>query len=830
MAVILTVTATPSSFAAGTWPLATLQGGPAYRLTVTPTSASTSSVYSGYQALLASNDNGGLYMVDRRVELYNGTGGGTLVGQSALLSWSAGQAITITVRLAAGANASSIQISGATTGNGTFPFTSTGTYFTNSVLGVGQFTNSNTFTWPGTISNIDDTAGITRSAVVSAAATVTSAASRIRRRAALVSATATAASAAVLLGSASAATSASATVSSSARVTHRRGAVASASATASSAASGLASFGYAQSTSALWPFGRSETANVMPGGYLVAGVDADGRTPVQVDTQPSGSAFLIAVARPVATVNKTVTDNKGNTFTSLGTGDYGGSSAWENQILLALDANGGTDHEWSANGILNDEITFGVSEIANCAYRAAYATSFTPNGQTQISPSVNLKGRGVVVVDWFGDGPVNGAEGAVWTITASGEGSTWLVADSRIINHTNGWIQWKRWYRTFNAATNGIQLQLTTVNPAQGARWHATALMEVNLVEGSAAASAAASVTSAALRTLRRAGVASSAGTVTSAALRTLARGAVTSATASAASAAVPVRNRSAATSAAATTSSAATPARNRSAAASGVATVTSAAALTGTYSAAASATATVSSAAIRALKRAAAAVASASVSSAAQPLSGGPGASASATATVSAAAVRTMRRSAAASAAATVTTAFNAADPVVAVEDAIQAWVVAGSGLAANRVIWKDQSGPAINGTYIALKLRDIGRPAEDWTVLTKTGNAVTHAVVGPRTATLEITCFYAPPLGALQGILILDRVIAAKGLPSVQAVLRAGNVGIGRTGRARSIDGVRSELFDPRATVEVTLHLMSEISEPGYDLEAALVALDVD
>lgn len=50
------------------------------------------------------------------------------------------------------------------------------------------------------------------------------------------------------------------------------------------------------------------------------------------------------------------------------------------------------------------------------------------------------------------------------------------------------------------------------------------------------------------------------------------------------------------------------------------------------------------------------------------------------------------------------------------ALEDAIHAWIVAGSGLAAGQVIWYGQNGPAPSGTYITVRMRSIRPTGNDW------------------------------------------------------------------------------------------------------------------
>ena len=241
------------------------------------------------------------------------------------------------------------------------------------------------------------------------------------------------------------------------------------------------------STSGMWLYGRSDTSNTIPGGYLPAGggADADGRTPTPIDTEASGSTFYVAVSRPNNVVDTAITDNKGNTYAAIATGDYKGIWPLLTEVYVKVGGTGGADHEITANGILDNEITIGFDEI-KCAYLADYATSYTTSGSTQISPTgVDLKGPGWVYVDWFGDSRVSGGEGSIWTVTAQDEGGTvgsqWQVVDARLTNRGDGWIQWKRWRRYYAAATTDIRLQLSTLSPTLGARWFAAAFGDPDL-------------------------------------------------------------------------------------------------------------------------------------------------------------------------------------------------------------------------------------------------------------------------------------------------------------------------------------------------------------
>lgn len=506
MAVILTVTTTPTSFASGTFgAFATAANTGIYRFTITPDAASSTYTGGAFHAIFGQS-HGGLWLNDANLELYTEPGDALVFSRA--MTWSAAQTITITIDTRSGTRG--VTIAGATTGNGTFSFATAGPYIsTAETLWVGVF-NTTLFPFAGDVSDVDDVGGISRTCALDVAVGAATAAVPVRERTAAVSVAVGAATAAAVTGH-SASMSIAVGASTSATRTLVRSAVPTIAVDSSTEAT-VDGFGPGVSTSGLWPFGNSAETCTIPGGYLPpggGGADVDGRTPAQINTEVTGSTFYVCVARPVATVDKTITDNKGNTYTSLLRQGYQPASDWENEIAVCVDGDGGTDHEITTDSVEFNETTFAFDEIKNCAYLADHGTSYTVDGTTQISPTgIDLKGPGWVYVDWFGDGPVSGAEGSVWTVTAQDEGPTvgsqWQVVDSRIVNHTNGWIQWKRWRRFYAAATTNIRLQLATLNPSQGARWYAAAFMEANITDAVAAITVAVGAASAATRALAR--------------------------------------------------------------------------------------------------------------------------------------------------------------------------------------------------------------------------------------------------------------------------------------------------------------------------------------
>ncbi|MBK8743119.1 MAG: hypothetical protein IPM02_28295 [Betaproteobacteria bacterium] len=253
-------------------------------------------------------------------------------------------------------------------------------------------------------------------------------------------------------------------------------------------------FGPGVHSSAIDEFGHGGSTLSAPGGHLPpggGGADVDGRIPTAVDTQTSGSTIYYAVARPAA-AGHTVTDNKtGNTYTELDTGNYGlgGGAAWVNATGYCIGVNGGTNHILTTPSIALNEATLGWDEIKQGHVLISHGHVFRASGATQSSPpGISVTGPAWVYVDWFGDGNTFGAEGFVWTVTAVDEGPTvgsqWQVVDSRIVNHNNGWIQWKRWRRYFSTVTANIQLTLASLHPTQGADFYAAAFQETAGVSG----------------------------------------------------------------------------------------------------------------------------------------------------------------------------------------------------------------------------------------------------------------------------------------------------------------------------------------------------------
>lgn len=163
-------------------------------------------------------------------------------------------------------------------------------------------------------------------------------------------------------------------------------------------------------------------------------------------------------------------------------------------------------------------------------------------------------------------------------------------------------------------------------------------------------------------------------------------------------------------------------------------------------------------------------------------------------------------------------------------VEKALHAWAVAGSGLAADHVLWAQQGAPRPTGACVLLRIMSVRRLGRDWVEIEDDGSTTTFTARGVRQGVLSIQCFDGAATGATGALQLLHRLISSLELPSIRERLRAGGVGVAAVEDALSIDGVVNTVrFEPRATCQVRFFLASEISETtteGGVIERAEIA----
>lgn len=160
---------------------------------------------------------------------------------------------------------------------------------------------------------------------------------------------------------------------------------------------------------------------------------------------------------------------------------------------------------------------------------------------------------------------------------------------------------------------------------------------------------------------------------------------------------------------------------------------------------------------------------------------------------------------------------------PMNTIEDALHAWVAAGSGLGTSKVIWYGQNGKALTGSYVVLRVLAIRPVGNDWVDTVdnpspSAGAEVLNKVRGMRRVRLQLTCFAGTPIGASGAASILNDVLTSIALPSRSDALAAAGVGISNLGDVTAIDGViNSNLLEPRALAEVVFFAAAELVETG-------------
>lgn len=163
------------------------------------------------------------------------------------------------------------------------------------------------------------------------------------------------------------------------------------------------------------------------------------------------------------------------------------------------------------------------------------------------------------------------------------------------------------------------------------------------------------------------------------------------------------------------------------------------------------------------------------------------------------------------------------------AVENAIQAWVVAGSGLVGSKVIWAQQNSPRPDGTYIALRVTYIRRLGLDWLDVLDSdpvtpGAEIRQIARGVRECTLNIQCYNGDPMGDNSATARLHSVVSYAKFPSLRNMLNAAGVGLAHFESVNSIDGFTgvAGIFEPRSTLDCTFFLASEVVETNTYIQA--------
>lgn len=550
MAVILTVTGNPSSYASGAWPAAAFNGG-RWRFTFTFTNGSAS--YAGFHALWGQA-TGGVWIVAGALKVYRSSDDAEIATRT--LTWTAGTAVTFDFDMVA----RTVTITGALTGNGVVAIGTGNPFNAAQAIGVGNVAGNNTWAIAGTMSNVDDViASASGSASVGG---ITSAGSTLPGTFAGGAANVggvTSAGSAASPGTASG-SSAVAGITSSGSASSPGIASGSASVgdiSGSGSAVGPTAFGVgvgaaAQSVNSSQPAtGTASTAFVArapstayaqnarttnasgrwhasSGGTTGAGagpsgsgvqtdgsvtwVGVHGAVPTQVDTAAANNVLVSVLARGRSSTNTTgPSGNKGETFTRLGIAHpYASFPNSATELWVAVNAPGGTDHRWGAVwgdiGSAGDEISLVVMPIltgkATCRIQDhSHVERAAPTGGVVVSASVTTTGRAKLVAIWCGSGTVLTA-GTAHLATPQAPFVASNEADTTVSLTGNGYIQLRiataeveapGTYTATWDSNEGAQLYLVAVQESEGALATGSAAVAGITSSGSTATSTVAS-------------------------------------------------------------------------------------------------------------------------------------------------------------------------------------------------------------------------------------------------------------------------------------------------------------------------------------------------
>lgn len=439
MATTILTTAEPETKTSGNWPYSTMDAG-SWHFDFAPTAADTNAAYTGssFYALFAANDDGGVWLTSKKVQLFNASSG-ALIAASSALTWSAGQSISVTIRIASGTNASKIIISGATTGNGTTSFTiGTAHIFTNVTLGIGVYGGGG-FGFTGSLSNVDDASGTTITADPgSMAITGTAATLKATRK------IAAAADSVALTG-----TAANLTYSPVIPSTYTITASAGSMAITGTAASFRFNHALAAASGSMAITG-TDAALTSAGAISLGahGVDfqvyghASRDALVTLNTQ-SGSLIIVAAGGKTSDVDQAVTDTNSNTWGHIAaTQDYPNYPGYGVSLSRTKGAVvGGSSHGFTVQVSLFDENTTFAIQVIGAKRVAGYSWKNIANGSggtSNTSDPVTAYKPCYWLAFWWGSGPVFSPNTTPFTAVPDG---SFVVLDSYLVNNSDGEVQ-----------------------------------------------------------------------------------------------------------------------------------------------------------------------------------------------------------------------------------------------------------------------------------------------------------------------------------------------------------------------------------------------------
>lgn len=159
--------------------------------------------------------------------------------------------------------------------------------------------------------------------------------------------------------------------------------------------------------------------------------------------------------------------------------------------------------------------------------------------------------------------------------------------------------------------------------------------------------------------------------------------------------------------------------------------------------------------------------------------------------------------------------------------EDAIRQWVLAGSGLAADHVIFHQQTGarPLDANNFATIRIGDTNPVAcvdevqETYNGAQPAGQEIAQTVTGLRSVNVTVQFFGAPSTGDTKAQVQAQQTQVALALPSVRNALGAAGLTPYDTGRITNVTALIGTKFEGRAVLDMHFYVLEQITEQtGY------------
>lgn len=167
----------------------------------------------------------------------------------------------------------------------------------------------------------------------------------------------------------------------------------------------------------------------------------------------------------------------------------------------------------------------------------------------------------------------------------------------------------------------------------------------------------------------------------------------------------------------------------------------------------------------------------------------------------------------------------------VTAAEDALYAWLVAATGLAADRVVWAHQPVTERPSAYVTLRLLGLATVGHDglthsYDAGADAGEEITIETEGRRVLSVSVQAYSDATTGPTAAWAMLAKAQAALSLPGRRAALLA--AGLASFGDASTLDlsAIRETRFQSRASLTIQFHAVDSATEKTTFVETATVS----